>query len=89
MAPRKKINFLRWEEAAELLTVSENTVRRLVASGQLPAYNIGGRTRIDEEDIWAYLAEHRTKAAALRRQTRVVRPGNTRTCSYTPGDKVV
>ena len=50
MAPRKKINFLRWEEAAELLTVSENTVRRLVASGQLPAYSSGGRTRIDDDE---------------------------------------
>lgn len=85
----KRISLLRFEEAAEILTVSEDTVRRLVAKGQLPAYKIGDRTRIDEEDVYVYLAEHRTKAAALRRQTRVVRPAQERVCTYKPGDKVV
>ena len=85
---RKRINFLKWEEVAEILTVSEDTVRRLVRSGQLPAYNIGDRIRIDEEDVYAYLEAHRTKAAALRR-TRVVRPTQQRECAYRPGDKLV
>lgn len=85
---KKRINFLKWEDVAEILTVSEDTVRRLVKSGQLPAYDIGGRVRIDEEDVYAYLEAHRTKAANLR-QTRVRRPTQTRECWYKPGDKVV
>jgi excisionase family DNA binding protein len=44
------------EEAATLLDVSETTIRRLINSGQLPAYRIGGQFRISEEDIRAYLA---------------------------------
>ena len=87
MTAHKRINFLKYEEVAEILTVSEDTVRRLVANGQLPAYRIGDRTRIDEEDVYAYLEAHRTKAAELRK-TRV-RKAQTRECWYKPGMKVV
>ncbi|MBO7667795.1 MAG: helix-turn-helix domain-containing protein [Firmicutes bacterium] len=86
---RKRINFLKFEDVAEILTVSEDTVRRLVAKGQLPAYKIGDRTRIDEEDVYIYLEEHRTKAAELRKTHRAPRRQADRPCPYKPGDKVV
>lgn len=85
----RRINLLTCEEASELLTVSEDTIRRLVKTGLLPAYEIGNRLRIDEEDVYAYLAAHKTKAAALRRTVKTRRTYGPRPCPYKPGDKVV
>lgn len=85
----RRINLITCEEASELLTVSEDTVRRLIKAGQLPAYLIGNRTRIDEADIWAYVEAHKTKAAALRRSVKTRRTAGPRPCPYRPGDKVV
>ncbi|MBR2697412.1 MAG: helix-turn-helix domain-containing protein, partial [Clostridia bacterium] len=43
-------------QAAEALSVSEDTVRRLINGGQLPAYQITARTtRLDPLDVYAYL----------------------------------
>lgn len=39
-------------QAAELLTVSEDTIDRLVKAGQLPAYKISPKiTRFDRADV--------------------------------------
>lgn len=44
------------EDAAEWLGVSVKTIRRLVASGELPAYRLGRRLiRIREADLQASL----------------------------------
>lgn len=40
---------------AEFLGVSERTVRRLIAGGELKAHRIGGSLRISEADLRAYL----------------------------------
>jgi excisionase family DNA binding protein len=40
---------------AELLSVNEKTVRRLVASGALPALWVGGQLRFDVDEIRAWL----------------------------------
>ena len=44
-------------EVAEVLRVSESTVRRWVRAGELPAYRIGprGQLRVREEDVTAFL----------------------------------
>lgn len=39
---------------AEWLGVSEKTVRRLIASGVLPALRVGGQLRIDPNELDAY-----------------------------------
>ena len=45
-------------ETAEILNVSQRTVRRLIQSGELRAHRIRGLVRISDADIAAYLAEH-------------------------------
>lgn len=90
------IELLTKAEAAEVLRVSEDTLEALIKSGQLPAYKIAKTcTRIDREDLMAYLAARQIKVAALqksrvtakelRRQKRI----RELPCGYTPGMKVV
>ena len=56
------------KKAAEVMSVSEKTIRRLIARGELPAYTIGGPPRrgrlirIRVEDLEALL--HRIPTAA-------------------------
>jgi excisionase family DNA binding protein len=46
--------FLTLAQAAEIFGTSERTVRRLIASGSLPAFRIGPRTiRVRAEDVLA------------------------------------
>ena len=80
-------------QAAELLTVSEDTIDRLKA-GQLPAYKISPKiTRFDRADVEEYLASRYVKAKELQRKTRVRRPsefrGGVNNSGYYPGMKVV
>lgn len=81
-------------EAAEILTVSEDTIDRLVKKGQLPAYKITPKvTRFDRADVEAYLQSRYVKAKELARKTRVRRPqefrGGINNSGYYPGMKVV
>ena len=45
-------------EIADQLAVSRETVRRLIASGDLPSYRFGGSIRIKADDVELYLLEH-------------------------------
>ena len=81
-------------QAAELLTVSEDTIDRLVKAGKLPAYKISPKiTRFDRADVEEYLASRYVKAKELQRKTRVRRPnefrGGGNNSGYYPGMKVV
>ena len=81
-------------EAAEILTVSEDTIDRLVKKGQLPAYKITPKvTRFDRADVEEYLQSRYVKAKELARKTRVRRPqefrGGINNSGYYPGMKVV
>ena len=79
------------QEAAERLTVSESTVRRLINQGKLRAYKVGAQLRIADEDLTAYLRscliplppppkpKHGSKPA----------PAGRNGCGYYPGMKVV
>ena len=46
-------------DVADHLRVNAKTVRRWVATGELPAYKVGRQWRVAEEDLWAFLAKHR------------------------------
>lgn len=92
----EKIELLTKAEVAELLTVSEDTVERLIRGGQLPAYRIAKTcTRIDRADAMAYLESRRVRAAGLRKTAVSMAALNRQRrarelpCGYVPGMKVV
>lgn len=53
-----------YEEAARKLAVSSRTVRRLVASGELPRVDIGGCSRIATADLEAFTEGLRRERSA-------------------------
>lgn len=52
--------FYTAEEVARVLNVSVSTIRRRIASGDLPAVKVGQLTRIHPDDFDAYIAENRS-----------------------------
>jgi excisionase family DNA binding protein len=38
-------------DAAQYYSVSQRTIRRLIATGKLPAYRVAGQIRIDRGDL--------------------------------------
>lgn len=58
-AARPPGKLLTVEQTAERLAVCGKTVRRLVASGALPALRVGRAVRISEDDLRVYLASCR------------------------------
>ena len=44
---------------AERLDVSDKTVRRLIARGELPVHRIGHSLRVSEDDLQAFLRQRR------------------------------
>ena len=53
-----------YEEAARRLAVSSRTVRRLIASGELPRVTIGGCARVTVADLQAFTEGLRRERAA-------------------------
>jgi len=55
------VNLLTLREVAELVKVSESTVRRWVRDGSLVAYKVGkrGQFRVKEEDLEVFLERQR------------------------------
>jgi excisionase family DNA binding protein len=60
-SPESGERFLSVAEVAVRLDVSEKTVRRKIASGDLPARRVGTLLRIGERDLAAYLARARAR----------------------------
>jgi excisionase family DNA binding protein len=52
------VNVLDYREAAAALGVSDRTVRRLVADGDLEAVNVRSSVRIPGEEIKRYIESH-------------------------------
>ena len=55
----KPVRLLKPSEAALFLTVSERTVKRLTARGELPHVRVGGSMRFVMADLLAYVASQR------------------------------
>ena len=51
-------------EVAELLKITKNTVYELIKRGELPAYKIGKKLRIDKEDIDNYINSQKTSTTS-------------------------
>ena len=89
------IELITKSDAAKILTVSEDTVERLIRAGLLPCYKIAPRVvRLDKMDVYTYLDSRKHRAGALGRQTRVKKPqevrrGGVNNSGYYPGMEVV
>lgn len=71
-------------ESAEMLKVSEATIRRLINDGRLRALKIRAQLRIDEDDLKAYLSSCRVPLPVVP-----VRQKSKNPCGYYPGMRVV
>ena len=49
-------------EVAELLKITKNTVYELIKRGELPAYKVGRKLRIDKEDIDNYIKSQKSSS---------------------------
>jgi excisionase family DNA binding protein len=56
--------LLKIEEVAEILRVHESTVRRLIASGEVPAHRVGSQWRIRSDELDFYIDSTPRSAAA-------------------------
>lgn len=75
-------------QAAELLTISESSLQRLIQRGAIPAYKVGARiVRLDRADVEAYVKSRQTRVVQPKRKANT-EPG-VRPCAYVPGMKVV
>jgi excisionase family DNA binding protein len=50
-------------EAAELLNVSERTIRRLIAKGELPSFRVFSSIRIEAQELDRFVEENGATAA--------------------------
>jgi excisionase family DNA binding protein len=48
---------------AGYLSISERTVRQMIADRRIASYRVEGQRRIDHKDVESYLARHRSEAA--------------------------
>ena len=58
MTSSKPVRLLTPDEAAQFLSVSQKTVKRLVAEGSLHAYKIRRSMRFRLEDLEAYVEQN-------------------------------
>ena len=57
----KPVRLLKPSETARFLAVSQRTLSRLTARGELPDIRIGGSQRFDMNDILAYVSKQRSR----------------------------
>jgi excisionase family DNA binding protein len=58
-SPTRDVFLLRYRDAAQLIGVSDRTLRGLVYRGELPSIRIGGRRLIAVADLELFVAERR------------------------------
>ncbi|MDA8907055.1 helix-turn-helix domain-containing protein [Planktomarina sp.] len=58
MTSSKPVRLLTPDEAAQFLSISQRTVKRLVAEGRLRAYKIRRSMRFKLEDLEAYIQQN-------------------------------
>ena len=58
------MDFYKVKELAEMLGISEATIRKLLHKGDIPFYKVGGVTLIDKGDFADYLKRIRREQRA-------------------------
>ena len=66
MESKESLNAI---EVAELLKITKNTVYELVKRGELPAYKVGKKLRIDKSDVIEYIENQKNKKVIGKRST--------------------
>lgn len=54
-------NFHTLQEVVQFLKVDDKKVREMIKVGEIPAYKFGGRYRISEQDLQAYIEKSKIK----------------------------
>lgn len=62
-------DFLTVNEVAELLKVSDKTVRRLATRGELPSFRVGAQLRFRRTDIDTWVDAQQGQGAYRQRKT--------------------
>ncbi|MDQ3607611.1 MAG: helix-turn-helix domain-containing protein [Actinomycetota bacterium] len=63
-APPNERPFYTVAKLASRLSLSERTVKDLLARGTIPSYRVAGSRRVDPADVDAYLAANRSERRA-------------------------
>lgn len=61
LQPDRFPKFLTVDEVKDILRVSDNSIYRVIETGELIAVKIGGTYRIEEDEVSRYIASHRTR----------------------------
>ena len=59
MTSQKPVRLLTPKEAADFLSVSDKTIKRLVAEGNIPAFRVRNSMRFKLQDIEQYIERSR------------------------------
>ena len=54
-------HLLTVEDVSKRLQIKPDTIRRWIRSGKLPAIELGGRLRIDPNDLQEFLKKHKRR----------------------------
>lgn len=63
MNPSSSLNAM---EVAELLKITKNTVYELIKRGELPAYKVGRKLRVDKEDVESYINKQKISNSSIK-----------------------
>ena len=58
-----QIQWLTVKEAAKKTTLAEKTIYKWAQEGRIPAYRVGGKVILNEQEIDEYIRSHRIKAS--------------------------
>ena len=64
-------------EVAELLNITKNTVYELVKRGEIPAYKVGKKLRIDKSDVKEYIDNQKHKKLVSKSKVKKINEAET------------
>jgi excisionase family DNA binding protein len=66
----ENIHLLTLSEAADLLQVSTRTLQRMIRSGQLPAFKVGGQWRVRETQLRQWIENRGSSLVKSEKESR-------------------
>lgn len=87
-------NLMKMSEVCDILAISESTLRRIIATGEIIPVKIGKSLRFEQTELARYIHNSRVPHVPVLRakQTPKLTPTQSesyRQCGYYPGMKVV